>query len=154
MHAIETLLGTAPQPQVPYLLRPHQPGDMGWIVHRQAILYAQEYHWNEEYEALIARITADFITRFDPKRERCWIAERDGEIVGSVFTVRDPERDGGAKLRLLYVEPSTRGLGIGTRLVQEVTRFARQTGYASLSLWTNSVLLSARRIYEARGTAW
>ena len=151
MQAIETLLGAAPSPQLPYILRPHQPGDMGWIVHRQALLYAQEYGWSGEYEALIARITADFIEHFDPKRERCWVAERDGEIVGSVFAVRDPERDGVAKLRLLYVEPSVRGLGIGTRLVQEVTRFARQAGYHTLTLWTNSVLVSARRIYEAEG---
>ncbi len=151
MQAIEALLGAAPQPRVSYILRPHQPGDMGWIVHRQALLYAQEYGWSGEYEALIARITADFIEHFDPKRERCWIAERDGAIVGSIFAVRDPQRDGVAKLRLLYVEPSARGLGIGARLVQEVTRFARQAGYRTLTLWTNSVLVSARRLYEAEG---
>jgi DNA-binding MarR family transcriptional regulator/GNAT superfamily N-acetyltransferase len=151
MHAIETLLGADSQPPVPYILRPHQPGDMGWIVHRQAVIYAQEYGWNDEYEAVITRIASDFLTHFDPKRERCWIAEREGEIVGSVFAVKDPDRDGVAKLRLLYVEPSTRGLGIGTRLVQEVTRFARQAGYHTLTLWTNSVLVSARRIYEAEG---
>jgi DNA-binding MarR family transcriptional regulator/GNAT superfamily N-acetyltransferase len=151
MHAVETLLGEAPESRVPYILRPPQPGDMGWIIHRQTVLYAQEYGWNDEYEALIARITADFITHFDPKCERCWIAEREGEIVGSIFAVKDPEREGVAKLRLLYVEPSTRGLGIGTRLVQEVTRFARQVGYHTLTLWTNSILVSARHIYEAEG---
>ncbi|HVE77975.1 MAG TPA: helix-turn-helix domain-containing GNAT family N-acetyltransferase, partial [Gemmatimonadaceae bacterium] len=151
MHGIETLLGAAPGHRVPYILRPHQPGDMGWVVHRQAVLYAQEYGWNEEYEALISRIVADFIDHFDSKRERCWIAEREGEGVGSVFVVRHPERDGVAKLRLLYVEPSARGLGIGRRLVQECTRFARRAGYRTLTLWTNSVLVSARRLYEAEG---
>jgi GNAT superfamily N-acetyltransferase len=124
---------------------------MGWIVHRQAALYHKEYGWNEEYEALVARIVADFIARFDPARERCWIAERAGSVVGSVFAVRDPERAGVAKLRLLYVEPEARGLGIGARLVQEVIRFARSAGYDTLTLWTNSVLVSARRIYEAEG---
>jgi DNA-binding MarR family transcriptional regulator/GNAT superfamily N-acetyltransferase len=148
---IEKLLGAASRETALYLLRPHRPGDMGWVVHRQAILYAQEYGWNEEYEALIARIVADFIDRFDAKREYCWIAERDGDIVGSVFVVRHPDREGVAKLRLLYVEPSARGLGIGRRLVSEVTRFAQQAGYHTLTLWTNSVLVSARRLYEAEG---
>jgi GNAT superfamily N-acetyltransferase len=124
---------------------------MGWIVHRQAVLYAQEYGWNEEYEGLISRIVADFIDTFDPKREHCWIAEREGDIIGSVFVVRHPTREGVAKLRLLYVEPEARGLGIGRRLVSEVTRFARGAGYRAVSLWTNSVLVSARRLYEAEG---
>ena len=148
---IEKLLGAPARETAPYMLRPHRPGDMGWVVHRQAILYAQEYGWNEEYEALIARIVADFIDRFDATREYCWIAERDGDIVGSVFVVRHPEREGVAKLRLLYVEPSARGMGIGRRLVSEVTRFAQQAGYHTLTLWTNSVLVSARRLYEAEG---
>jgi DNA-binding MarR family transcriptional regulator/GNAT superfamily N-acetyltransferase len=151
LRMIETLLGGASPQNAPYILRPHRPGDMGWIVHRQAILYTQEYGWNDEYEALIARIVADFIDKLDPKREYCWIAERDSEIVGSVFVVRHPEREGVAKLRLLYVEPSARGMGIGRRLVSEVTHFARRTGYHTLTLWTNSVLLSARRLYEAEG---
>jgi GNAT superfamily N-acetyltransferase len=155
MRTIETLLGGSPapaaRPQVPFILRPHRPGDMGWIVHRQAVLYAQEYGWDETYEALIARIVADFIDHFDPKRERCWIAEREGEVVGSVFLITHPEREGVAKLRLLYVERAARGLGIGRRLVSECTQFARQTGYKTITLWTNSVLTSARKIYEAEG---
>jgi DNA-binding MarR family transcriptional regulator/GNAT superfamily N-acetyltransferase len=152
MRTIESLLGdraTASQP--PFVLRPHRPGDMGWVVHRQAVLYAQEYGWDETYEALISRIVADFIDRFDPKRERCWIAEHDDEIVGSVFLIKHPERAGVAQLRLLYVERHARGLGIGRRLVRECTEFARQTGYSAITLWTNSVLTSARKIYEAEG---
>jgi DNA-binding MarR family transcriptional regulator/GNAT superfamily N-acetyltransferase len=153
IRTIETLLGARPatQQQAPFVLRPHRPGDMGWVVHRQAVLYAQEYGWDERYEALISRIVADFIDRFDPRRERCWIAERDGEIVGSVFLIKHPERAGVGQLRLLYVERSTRGLGIGRRLVHECTQFARQTGYKTITLWTNSVLVSARKIYEAEG---
>ena len=153
MRAIESLLGDPEgiRPQAPFVLRPHRPGDMGWVVHRQAVLYAQEYGWDERYEALISRIVADFIDRFDSRRERCWIAERNGEIVGSVFLIRHPERAGVAQLRLLYVEQAARGLGIGRRLVRECTEFARQTGYKAITLWTNSVLTSARKIYEAEG---
>jgi DNA-binding MarR family transcriptional regulator/GNAT superfamily N-acetyltransferase len=150
MRIIETLIGAHDQ-GAPFLLRPPRSGDMGWIVHRQAVLYTKEYGWNEEYEALIYRIVAEFLERFDSERERCWIAEKHGEIVGSVFVVKHPERDGVAKLRLLYVEPAARGLGIGRRLVNECTGFARQAGYHTLTLWTNSVLTSARRIYEAEG---
>jgi DNA-binding MarR family transcriptional regulator/GNAT superfamily N-acetyltransferase len=153
MRTIETLLGdhATPQTPAPLVLRPHQPGDMGWVVHRQAVLYAQEYGWDETYEALISRIVADFIDRFDPKRERCWIAEHSGETVGSVFLIKHPERVGVAQLRLLYVERTARGLGIGRRLVHECTQFARQTGYKTITLWTNSILTSARKIYEAEG---
>ena len=151
VRALETALSDEAQPNTPYMLRPHRPGDMGWIVYRQAVLYAQEYGWNWEYEALIARIVANFLEKFEPSREYCWLAERDGAVVGSVFVVRHPEREGVARLRLLYVEPSARGLGIGGRLVRECSDFARRVGYHTLTLWTNSVLDSARKIYEAEG---
>jgi GNAT superfamily N-acetyltransferase len=133
----------------PYLLRPHRPGDMGWVVHRHGALYAEEYGWDERFEALVAEIAAEFVKNFDPKRERCWIAERRGEIVGSVFLAK--KDDVTAKLRLLYVEPATRGLGIGRRLVEECVRFARQVGYIKITLWTQSNLAAARGIYEKTG---
>lgn len=154
VHAMDTIqhvLGAAPEHRVPYILRPHESGDMGWVVQRQALLYAREYGWNEEFEALCAEIVAHFIRHFDPRKERCWIAEKDGENVGSVFVVKHPEREGVAKLRLLFVEARARGMGIGRRLVQECTRFARQTGYHTLTLWTNSVLDAARAIYVSEG---
>jgi DNA-binding MarR family transcriptional regulator/GNAT superfamily N-acetyltransferase len=146
MGQIRTLLS---DPEPGFILREPQPGDMGWIVHRQAVLYAREFGWNAEYEALVAEIVAKFVRDFDPKRERCWIAEKDGKAVGSVFVVRQDEAT--AKLRLLAVEASARGLGIGHRLVDECIRFARNAGYRKLVLWTNSVLTDARRIYEKAG---
>jgi DNA-binding MarR family transcriptional regulator/GNAT superfamily N-acetyltransferase len=149
MSTLQHMMGGGGEPQEPYSLRTHRPGDMGLIVHRQSLLYNEEYGWDETFEALAAEIAAAFINNFDAERERCWIAERAGEIAGSVFIVR--ESDEIAKLRLLYVEASARGLGIGSRLVDEAIRFSRAAGYKTLIFWTNDVLVSARRIYEAAG---
>ena len=146
MAQVNGLLGES---SASYVLRDPGPGDMGWIVHKQAVLYAQEYGWNAEYEALVAEIVAKYIRDYDATSERCWIAERDGTPVGSVFVVRHDAQT--AKLRLLYVDASARGMGIGHRLVDECLRFARSAGYKRMILWTNSVLTDARRIYEKAG---
>jgi DNA-binding MarR family transcriptional regulator/GNAT superfamily N-acetyltransferase len=149
MGEIESLLGERSETTAPYMLRPHQPGDIGWVIHRHGVLYAQEYGWDETFEALVAGVAAAFVRNFDPKKERCWIAEKDGEIVGSAFLVKKSQTV--AKIRLVYVEPKARGFGIGARLTAECERFARQAGYRKITLWTNSILHAARHIYGKAG---
>jgi GNAT superfamily N-acetyltransferase len=130
-------------------LRDPKPGDLGWVVHRHGVLYAGEYGWNLEFEALVASIVGEFIKNLDPQRDRCWIAELDGKIVGSIFIVKHMEST--AKLRMLYVEPEARGHGVGRKLVDAALEFSRAAGYVNVMLWTNPQLTAARRIYEAVG---
>jgi DNA-binding MarR family transcriptional regulator/GNAT superfamily N-acetyltransferase len=150
MTTVEGLLQPAADARPPVLLlRPHRPGDMGWVTSVNAALYAQEYGWDISYESLVAKITAEFIDNFHPRKESCWIAEMDGQRVGSVFVVR--KNDTIAKLRLLIVDPKARGLGLGGRFVDECLRFAKSVGYKRMTLWTQSSLVAARRIYAKAG---
>jgi DNA-binding MarR family transcriptional regulator/GNAT superfamily N-acetyltransferase len=148
MGTIREILEDAPRPNA-FVLRPPEPGDYGWIIHRHGVLYAEEYGWDESFEALVARIVADYVDHRDPQRENAWIAEANGEPVGCVFCVKRDEKT--AQLRLLLVDPSVRGMGIGSRLVEECLRFARRSGYREIMLWTNDVLEDARRIYQRAG---
>jgi DNA-binding MarR family transcriptional regulator/N-acetylglutamate synthase-like GNAT family acetyltransferase len=153
MATIEQLLGGAaaasPAPDRRYVLRAPQPGDFGWIVRRHAELYAQEYGWTAPFEGVCAKIVADFVNTFDPQRERCWIAEMDGENVGSIMLAKDS--DSTARIRLLLVDPKARGLGLGAALVDECMNFARGAGYTKMTLWTHRVLTAARHIYQKAG---
>lgn len=146
MTRVQVLLGEGTSS---WLLRDPLPGDMGLVVQQQAVLYTREYGWNSEFEALVAEIVARYLREFDPAAERCWIAEKDGRAVGSIFVVRHDQTT--AKLRMLYVDASARGLGIGQRLVAEAVRFARDAGYRQMVLWTTSNLTAARKLYESAG---
>ena len=152
MAEVEGLLAPAPS-QAPVALRPPRAGDLAWVAHRHAVLYAAEYRWDQRFEAVVARICAEFIETFDPATHRGWIAEREGEVLGSVFLVpgEGKGRDRAAKLRLLYVEPAARGAQLGRLLVRECIREARAMGYARLDLWTHDVLRAARAIYASEG---
>lgn len=149
MGTVERLLGGGSETRVPYLLRPHQVGDLGWVVHRHAVLYNQEYGFNADFEALVAKVAGEFLTNFKPERERCWMAELEGTVVGSVFVVENSAEV--AQLRLLLIEPQARGLGLGRRLVAECIRFARSAGYLRMRLWTNDCLTAARALYLRAG---
>ncbi|MBP0583012.1 MarR family transcriptional regulator [Labrys sp. LIt4] len=150
MQEIKKLLDVTERAPQPVVLRKPRPGDLGWVIHRQAELYHQEYDWDWTYEGLVATILGDFVANFDPVREDAWIAELDGRIVGSIFLMKSDDASVG-KLRLLYVDPSARGHGLGKRLVRTCIERARDLGYASLTLWTNDILTAARKIYQAEG---
>ena len=149
MDSIETLLEGEMQTKPAYILRGPKAGDFGWIVTRHAQIYADEYGWTDPFEGLCAQIVADFVNKYDPKSDRCWIAEINGENVGSVMLVK--AKEGIARIRLLIVDPKARGLGLGARLTDECIRFARKAGYKKITLWTHSILTAARHVYEKAG---
>ena len=149
MSQIQAALGDSQATREPYVIRTHRTGDLSWIAYRHAVLYSKEYGWNQAFEVLVLEITAHFLKNYDPEAERCWVAERSGEILGFVLLVKRSKQI--AKLRLLLVEPSARGLGIGKRLVEECIRFAREKGYKKVVLWTHSNLSAARGIYKKAG---
>jgi DNA-binding MarR family transcriptional regulator/predicted GNAT family acetyltransferase len=149
MQTIEGILSHGLKYAEPFYLRHHESGDMGWVIGAHGLLYRQKYDWDEQFEALVAEICANFIKTYDPKKERCWIAEMQGERVGCIFCVNESNKV--AKLRLLLVDPKARGLGLGTKLVEECIRFAKRAGYKTLTLWTNDILVEARHIYEKKG---
>lgn len=148
LHGVQSLLGSQAARDGELRLREHRPGDIGWIVQKHGELYATEYGWNTDFEALVAEICAKFLHEFDPSGERCWIAERDGVAVGCIMLVRSRTI---AKLRLLLVDPSQRGLGVGKKLVEQCLSFARACGYRKVTLWTQSILSAARKLYEGHG---
>jgi GNAT superfamily N-acetyltransferase len=150
MRTIRAILGDAVE-AAPLVLRPHRVGELGWLVHRQALMYNEQYGWNIEFEALIAGLYRDFEAAPTVPPKGLWVAERQGSIIGSVFVTPSADQEGSAQLRMLYVEPEARGLGIGRLLVDQVIRFARQSNYRTVRLWTQSVLASARKIYAAAG---
>jgi len=151
MEKIERMLGKSEEKLAPVVLRPHRVGDMGWVVHSESVGYAEQFGWDDGFEALVAQIAGEFLANFDPARQRCWMAEIDGQIVGHIFLVKHPSQSDTAKLRLLFVDPSARGRGLGDALVKECLRFARTAGYKKVVLWTQSMLSAAHRIYERAG---
>lgn len=149
---VERLLSKdEPKHMGPCVLRPHRTGDFGWVVHREGAGYAEQYGWDHTFEILVLKIVTDFAASYDPERERCWMAEVDGQNVGHIFLVKHPEQPETAKLRLLFVEPSARGMGVGNALVSECVAVARLCGYRKIVLWTQSILASARHIYQKAG---
>ena len=151
METIETTLEPRREKPKAYVLRPHRVGDMGWVVYSEALGYAEQFGWDESFEALVAKIVGEFVTNFDAARERCWVAEMDGQSVGHIFLVKHPTEPETAKLRLLFVEPRARGMGVGDALVKECVRFARAAGYKKVILWTQSILKAAHKIYQRAG---